>query len=51
MNSNFIIFILILIIIYLYYNPQTKTQPQMWSKCKKISPKDFNPEIHHPAAL
>ncbi len=51
MNSNFIIFILVLIIIYLYYNPQTKIQSQMWSNCKKINPKDFNPAIHHPAAL
>ena len=52
MNSNFIIFILILIIIYLYYNPQTKmSQSEVWSKCKKINPKDFNPAIHHPAAL
>ena len=50
MNSNFILIILVLIIIYLYYNPQVEKK----SSCKrsnKINPKDFNPAIHHPAAL
>lgn len=48
MNSNLLFIVLLLIIIYLYYNP-------MLSSCKnktqKINPKDFNPAIHHPAAL
>ena len=55
MNSNFILIILILIIIYLYYNPQVeKRNSNSLSSCKKsnkINPKDFNPAIHHPAAL
>uniref|UniRef100_A0A6C0I6Q7 Uncharacterized protein n=1 Tax=viral metagenome TaxID=1070528 RepID=A0A6C0I6Q7_9ZZZZ len=48
MNSYIIYIILLSIIIYLYYNP-------IISSCitnkQKINPKDFNPAIHHPAAL
>jgi len=54
MNSNFILIILVLIIIYLYYNPQVEKKSTSVSTCKisnKINPKDFNPAIHHPAAL
>lgn len=45
MNSNIIIFILLLIIVYLY-----KVYPKKLCK-NKINPKDFDPAIHHPAAL
>ena len=54
MNSNFIFFILVLLIIYLYYNPQIdlgKNICKNINKSNKINPKDFNPSIHHPAAL
>ena len=59
MNSNFIFFILVLLIIYLYYNPQRDLRKNVCqsSMCKKINKsnriniKDFNPAIHHPAAL
>ncbi len=46
MNCNLLLFILVLIIIYMYYTPQ-----KVNNKTKKINPKDFNPAIHHPAAL
>lgn len=56
MNSNFILLILVLIIIYLYYNQVKRNITSIIStisceKLNKINPKDFNPVIHHPAAL
>ena len=48
MNSNFIIVVLLLIIIYLYFNKDFKGSNK---KTLKISVKDFNPAIYHPAAL
>ena len=48
MNSNFTIFILVLIIIYLYFNKEYKGNNK---KSLKIDSKNFNPAIHHPAAL
>lgn len=46
MNSNFIISILIIIIFCLYYKYEFNSK-----NCVKISPKDYNPAIHHPAFL
>ena len=48
MNSDFIIVVLLLIIIYLYFNKDFKENNK---KSLKISVKNFNPAIHHPAAL
>lgn len=49
MNSNFIIFILILVILYLYSQKSGKCNQSQYTK--KIKPSEFNPAIHHPAAL
>lgn len=46
MDSNFIIIVLIVIIFFMYYKNETNPK-----KCLKISPKDYNPAIHHPAFL
>jgi hypothetical protein len=51
MNSNFIIVILLLLVFYLYFNKGINTENKKNMKSLKINPKDFNPAIHHPAAL
>jgi uncharacterized membrane protein YvbJ len=48
MNYKIIIVVLLLIIIYLYFNKNFKVNNK---KSLKISVKNFNPAIHHPAAL
>ena len=55
MNSNFVIIILVLIIIYLYFNNSSNEignySCNIRNKSFRINPKNFNPAIHHPAAL
>jgi len=45
MNLDYIIIFLVLIILYLYFFKCTKTS------IVKISPKNYNAAIHHPAYL
>lgn len=54
MNYNFVIIILVLIIIYLYFNNGLNSivkKSCTINKSLKINPNNFNPAIHHPAAL